>query len=194
MQEIASGLAIRYIGCVHGRFTMPVKEIALLGNPILRKKCLAVKDMNTAETRACIADMKDTLEEFRACNGFGRGIAAPQIGTPRKIIYLDFDFKGALINPKIVRHSKRTFTLWDDCFSFPDLLVKVVRHYAVAVSFTDEAGARRTLRATGAFAELLQHEIDHLHGILAIDRAVDSRHIVFRSEFSKLAHNRAMTL
>jgi peptide deformylase len=178
----------------HRRIFMPVKEIALLGNPILRKKCLGVKDLDTAETRACIADLRDTLEEFRALNGFGRGIAAPQIGIARRIVYLDFDYKGALLNPTIVQHSRRTFTLWDDCFSFPDLLVKVVRHYAITVTFTDETGARKNLRATGSLAELLQHEIDHLHGILAIDRAVDSRHIVFRNELTKMAQGRLITL
>jgi len=173
---------------------MPSREIALLGNIILRKKCAAVKDIRSAETRQCIMDLKDTLGEFRSRNGFGRGIAAPQIGFSRQIIYTDFDYKGALINPTIVQRSRKTFSLWDDCFSFPDILVKVERHYGITVSFLDEEGARKALKATGALSELLQHEIDHLHGILAIDRAVDSRHIILRSEFNKLSHKGSMTL
>ena len=173
---------------------MPAREIRLLGNPILRKKCSPVKDVRSTETRECIADLKDTLAEFRAHNGFGRGITAPQIGTSRQIVYTDFDYQGALINPKIIQRSRKTFTLWDDCFSFPDILVKVERHYSISVSFQDEEGTRKNLKATGAFSELLQHEIDHLHGILAIDRAIDSRHIILRNEFNKLSQKRAMTL
>jgi peptide deformylase len=134
------------------------------------------------------------LADFRARHGFGRGIAAPQIGMSRQIVFINLDYQGALINPRIIQRSRKTFTLWDDCFSFPDILVKVERHYSVSVSFQDEAGTRKKLRASGAFAELLQHEIDHLHGILAIDRAVDSKHIILRSEFDKLSQKRAMTL
>ena len=173
---------------------MSAKEITLLGNPILRKKCSPVKDIRSAEARGCITDLMDTLADFRARNGFGRGIAAPQIGLSRQIIYTNFDYQGALINPTIVQRSRKTFTLWDDCFSFPDILVKVERHYSISVSFQDEEGARKKLKATGALAELLQHEIDHLHGILAVDRAVDSRHIILRSEFNKLSQKRSITL
>jgi peptide deformylase len=173
---------------------MATRAITLLGNPVLRKKCSPVKDFRSSETRECIADLKDTLADFRARNGFGRGIAAPQIGSSRQIVYTNFDFKGALLNPKIVQRSRKTFTLWDDCFSFPDILVKVERHYAVTVSFQDEDGTGRHLKATGALAELLQHEIDHVQGILAIDRVVDSRHIILRSEFNKLSQKRPMTL
>lgn len=173
---------------------MPAKEIVLLGNPILRKKCLPVKEIRSAETRACIADLKDTLAEFQARNGFGRGIAAPQIGSSRQIVYTDFEHKGALINPKIIQRSRKTFTLWDDCFSFPDILVKVERHYSISVSFQNEEGRRNNIKATGAFSELLQHEIDHLRGILAIDRAVDSKHIILRNEFNKLSQKHKMTL
>ena len=173
---------------------MSAREITLLGNPILRKKCLPVKDINSAENRECIADLKDTLADFRARNGFGRGIAAPQIGSSKQVVYINFDYQGPLINPKIAQRSRKTFTLWDDCFSFPDILVKVERHYSISVSFQDEMGTKKYLKASGALAELLQHEIDHLRGILAIDRAVDSRHIILRSEFKKLSKNRAMTL
>lgn len=194
MQEIASPKAILYISTVRERNPMPVQEIALLGNPILRKKCLPVKEIRSQESRACIANLRDTLAEFRARNGFGRGIAAPQIGFSRQIIYTNVDYKGALINPKIVQRSRRTFTLWDDCFSFPDILVKVERHYSISVSFLDEEGRPGNLKATGALAELLQHEIDHLHGVLAIDRAVDSNHIILRSEFNKLSQKRPITL
>jgi peptide deformylase len=173
---------------------MPIKEITLLGNPILRRKCSPVKEFSSAEIRAYVDDLRDTLADFRSRKGFGRGIAAPQIGIPRQIIYTHFDYKGALINPTITHRSRRTFTLWDDCFSFPDILVKVIRNYSITVDFRDEDGNRKELKATGGLSELLQHEIDHVNGIVAIDRAVDTTHIILRSEFDKLSPKRSMTL
>ena len=165
---------------------MPVKEILLLGNPILREQCSAVKNVRANEIVETITNLRDTLIDFRARQKFGRGIAAPQIGSTKQVIYIDFEYKGALINPRITRRSRQKFTLWDDCFSFPDLLVKVVRNYSIRVAYLDESGERKTLRADGALSELLQHEIDHVNGILAVDRAVDSKHIILRSEYEKL--------
>ncbi len=76
-------------------------------------------------------------------------------------------------------------TLWDDCFSFPDIMVKVRRALSVDVRYQDPEGRKHTIEATGSLSELLQHEIDHVDGVLAIDRATDSRHIVYRSEYNK---------
>ncbi|MEK6755568.1 MAG: peptide deformylase [Bacteroidota bacterium] len=173
---------------------MPVKEILLLGNPILRQKCTAVKSRASDEIRSLVADLRDTLADFRSRRGFGRGIAAPQIGFSQQIIYINFEYTGGLINPTIVRRSRKKFRMWDDCFSFPDILAHVERNYTIEVSFLNEEGKRRQLKASGALSELLQHEIDHLNGILAIERAIDSKHIILRSEYEKLAHKPQITL
>ncbi len=173
---------------------MPVRDILLLGNPILRERCAPVTNVRADEVRSTIADLRDTLADFRSRHGFGRGIAAPQIGCTQQIIYLDFEYRGALINPQITRRSRKTFLLWDDCFSFPDILVKVSRNYTIEVAFTNEEGKRNTLKAEGGLSELLQHEIDHLHGILAIDRALDSKHIILRSEYEKLTSRPSILL
>ena len=162
-----------------------IREITLLGNPVLREHCSAVKDVESEETRSLIRDLADTLADFRARKGFGRGIAAPQIGVTKQIIYLDFEIHGPLINPRISAKSRKKMRLWDDCFSFPDLLVMVERAYAIKVAYRDEHGKARTINAEGSLSELLQHEIDHVNGILAVDRAIDSRHIILRSEHEK---------
>jgi peptide deformylase len=162
-----------------------IREITLLGNPVLRQRCSPVKDVESPETRSLIADLGDTLADFRTRKGFGRGIAAPQIGAARQIIYVDFEIHGPLINPRITAKSRKKMRLWDDCFSFPDLLVMVERAYAIKVAYRDEHGKARTVNAEGALSELLQHEIDHVNGILAIDRAIDSKHIILRSEHEK---------
>ena len=173
---------------------MAVRNILLLGNPALRARCKPVKSFDSNETRETVRDLADTLADFRSRRGFGRGIAAPQIGASLRVIYLDFEHQGPLINPSIVRRSREKFRLWDDCFSFPDILVKVSRHTAVTVAYQDAAGKHQTLAARGALSELLQHEIDHVDGILAIDRAIDSTHIILRSEYERLTHKSGTAL
>jgi len=166
---------------------MPAKEILLLGNPILREKCSPVKNVSDDRIKDVVTDLRDTLAEFRQHRGFGRGIAAPQIGVTQRVIYIDFEYTGPLINPKITQRSKKKFKLWDDCFSFPDIVVQVIRNYGITVSFKDESGKARQLKAEDGLSELLQHEIDHVDGILAIDRAINLRHIILRSEYEKLS-------
>lgn len=164
---------------------MATREILLLGNPALREKCRPVRSFGAERLEQVAQDLRDTLEEFRSRNGFGRGIAAPQIGATERLIFVDAGTPLAMVNPQIFRRSRKTMTLWDDCFSFPDLLVKVKRHLAISMRYQDLQGRKHTLEADGALSELLQHEVDHLDGILAIDRAVDSRHIAYRSELAK---------
>jgi peptide deformylase len=165
---------------------MAIAEILLLGHPALRSNCEKVSDFSDPAICRTIENLRDTLNRFRVDHGFGRGIAAPQIGVPKRIIFTDVDGPMALVNPEIVSHSRRTMTLWDDCFSFPDILVKVRRFVKIAVAFHDEDGRKKRLEAEDGMAELLQHEIDHVNGILAIDRAIDSSHIVLRSEWIKM--------
>jgi len=173
---------------------MADRDIFLLGNPMLRERCKPVKNIASTDVQTLISDLRDTLFEFRRIHSFGRGIAAPQIGHALRVIYIDSEYTGALINPKITSKSKKKFMMWDDCFSFPDILVKLERHHSIEVKFVDEQGRRRTLKAAAALSELLQHEIDHLDGILAIDRAIDSKHIVVRSEYEKIARQPGLVL
>ena len=165
---------------------MSVRPVLLLGNPLLRAVCVRVRQYNTPELLALVRDMADTLHDFRRRNGFGRGIAAPQIGDKRRVLFIDIDGPLAMVNPEIVRASRQMMTLWDDCFSFPDLAVKLKRHLSVEVRYRDPEGKEHSLKARGALSELLQHEIDHVNGTLALDRAVDSRHIVYKSELERL--------
>jgi peptide deformylase len=164
---------------------MPVREILQLGNPILRAKCTPVRSFGTERLKALVTDLSETLHFFRDRNGFGRGIAAPQIGVTERVIFVHVDQPLVLVNPVITTHGRKVMTMWDDCFSFPNLLVKVKRHLSIEVRYQDVEGRKHTLRAEDGTSELLQHEIDHVNGILAIDRAIDSRHIIFRSEYER---------
>jgi peptide deformylase len=99
------------------------------------------------------------------------------------LIYIEFEGVAyAIRNPEYELQSEAKFQLWDDCFSFPGLLVYLERSENVRVRYEDEAGNARLLEAAGALSELLQHEIDHLDGILAVDRAIDRNSLSTREE------------
>jgi peptide deformylase len=161
--------------------TMPAREILQLGNPELWRPSAPVVSIQSRQTQELIGDLAATLGEFRERNGYGRGIAAPQIGTHRRIIFIEVGEAFPLINPQIVRASREMMEMWDDCFSFPGLMVRVRRHAEVDVSYTNDRGETHTLHARGDLSELLQHEIDHLDGILATDRSIDSRGLALRA-------------
>ena len=160
---------------------MAVREILLLGNPELWRPSASVVDIQELKNSDLINDLAETLENFSRENGFGRGIAAPQIGVGRRVIFLNIGESFPLINPVITQASREMMELWDDCFSIPDLMIRVRRHVEVEVQYIDEHGEERQLKASGSFAELLQHEIDHINGVLATDRAIDRRSFAMRS-------------
>jgi peptide deformylase len=167
---------------------MPAREILQLGNPLLWEKSSRVEDISSAATRSLIRDLSETLAAFREAMGFGRGIAAPQIGSLKRVIFVRMQpggFCGPLINPEIVWASAGSWELWDDCFSFPELMVRVLRAPQIRVEYQDEHGAKRQIEAEGELSELLQHEIDHLDGILAIERAVSPHAFATRTEWQK---------
>jgi len=168
---------------------MPAREILLLGNPLLWQPSQTITDVHATETRGIISDLAATLADFRAGHGFGRAIAAPQIGALARVLFVnmnDGSFGPApLINPQVVRASNEMMELWDDCFSFPDLMVQVRRHVEIDVSYLDESGESKRVTARGDLSELLQHEMDHLDGILATDRAIDARSFALRREVLK---------
>ena len=124
---------------------MPTCDILLLGNPQLWQPSELVTDIHSHDTQGLIRDLRETLASFRATNGFGRAIAAPQIGARQRVIYTNVQGGIALINPVITAASQELFELWDDCFSLPNLMVRVQRHVAITVDYTDEYGAAQQL-------------------------------------------------
>jgi peptide deformylase len=163
---------------------MPVRRIRQLGDPVLREISRPVD--SPVDALPLLDDLRDTLHEFRRTHGFGRGISAVQIGEPRRIVYIEFDgVPYSLLNPEFERLSPEKLHLWDDCFSFPNLLVYLERSVFVTLRYQDPSGEFRTLEAAGALSELLQHELDHLDGILAIDRALDRNSLCTRDEYER---------
>jgi len=163
-------------------YVMPSRRILQLGDPLLRTVSAPVSAASQAAP--IFDDLRATLHEFRRTHGFGRGISAVQIGEPLRLIYIEFEGAPyALRNPEYESQSDARFRLWDDCFSFPGLLVYLERRQSVRVRYEDPEGQVRLVEAAGAFSELLQHEIDHLDGILAIDRALDRNSLCTREEY-----------
>lgn len=161
---------------------MAERTILLLGNPLLNQPCAPVKQDELSAAKSAGQDLHDTLMSFRARHGWGRAIAAPQIGALQRIVCLYLDRPWLLINPVVSAMSEEMMELWDDCMSFPDLLVRVRRHRRFTLSWRDEHWVERTLPVEGVLSELLQHEVDHLDGVLAVSRAIDSRSFALRSQ------------
>lgn len=152
-------------------------KIFEVGEPILAQECKEVSKNDIITQNSHLMSAVDTahkaLEEFRSRSGFGRAIAAPQVGFPLKFIALHLTCSFTMFNPEIIYRSEETFTMWDDCLSFPNLMVCVRRHKHISVRYINEMGEEVILENCAQdISELLQHEIDHLHGVLALDIAV----------------------
>jgi peptide deformylase len=165
---------------------MAVRRIRQLGDPILRVRCEPVDPLSAA-TRLVADDLRDSLRTARKRHHMGRALAAPQIGAPVRIIFVELDKqRWTMINPEITDVGPDDFGVWDDCFCFPNLLVHTNRAHQLSLAYTDLKGKSQTMQLEGAMAELLQHEIDHLDGILAVDRAAGLDPFAFRSEWEKV--------
>ena len=166
-----------------------VRTILQLGDPGLREVASRVADPAAREIRLLVADLADTLAHWRASTGYGRGIAAPQIGVARRVIFLQLPEAEPwpLVNPEITWRSAEKIVVWDACLSFLSIFMQVERHREIVVRYQDLQGEWKEVRAGEErdLSELLQHEIDHLDGILAIDRITDMRTMCTREEFEK---------
>ncbi len=162
-------------------------EVLLLGDPRLRIVCHPVADFRSSEFETDGQRLIHALEQFRAEYGFGRAMAAPQIGILRRMIAMNLG-KGPflIVNPVVSIKSPETFTLWDDCMSFPWLMVRLKRHRQVDLAYFDERGMPQSWTdAEPAVAELIQHETDHLDGILAVDHALDRDSVIARKVYEQ---------
>jgi peptide deformylase len=168
---------------------MSIRPILQLGDPLLRERCEAVSDPSAREIRDLMSDLADTLAHWRSTTGYGRGIAASQIGVLQRVIFLKLPGvePWPLINPEIIDASEERIIVWDGCLSFLSIFMQVERHRRIVVRYQNLEGETLEFEASDDrnLAELLQHEIDHLDGILAIDRVFDLKTICTREEFEK---------
>ncbi|MBZ4687183.1 MAG: peptide deformylase [Clostridia bacterium] len=144
---------------------MAVYQIVKIGDPVLREKAVHVKKINS-NIEKLLDNMADTMYDAP-----GVGLAAPQIGVSKRVIVVDVG-EGLieLINPEIVSASKKTAKEVEGCLSIPGVEEEVTRPLKVVVEGLNRNGEKITIKAKGLLARALQHEIDHLDGILFIDR------------------------
>ncbi len=144
---------------------------------------LGSKELRTAARRISKVDetvrdlARDMLRSMYTAHGIG--LAAPQVGVHRQLLVIDLDLEEAatpplvLINPEITAAGASCNTYEEGCLSIPGVYLDVVRPSVVEVSFRDEHGRPRRLKADGLLARCIQHEMDHLQGVLFVDRVTD---------------------
>jgi peptide deformylase len=164
---------------------MTIHRIRMLGDPVLRTRCEPIAKPRSTAVRVIVDDLRDTVRDFQSRFGHGRAIAAPQVGAPVRIVFVEMDRPWVLINPEILDVGNEDFTVWDDCFSCPNLLVRVSRAYRIKVRYQDMKGETHTVDLEGDRAELLQHEIDHLDGVLTVDRPHGLDPFCLREEWNR---------
>ena len=159
---------------------MPVKEILLLGHPKLYKISELVQKDEIARLRDVANDLHDTLMDFKKRYGKGRAISAPQLGVMKRLIYMNITGPVIIINPEWLDLSEERLELWDDCMCFPHLLVKVQRHKKCRLRFLNQNWEEEVWELEDDLSELLQHEVDHLDGILATQRVIDNQSFAWK--------------
>ena len=155
-----------------------IREILKLGDPQLYEVSEPVAAEDMPLVGGWVEDLHDTLMEYRRVYGAGRAVAAPQIGIRKRLLYMYLDKPYVFINPVMMFPDEEMYELLDDCMSFPGLMVKVRRYRRAVIRYEDLQGERQEMALEGDLSELLQHEYDHLDGILATMRAVDDRSLI----------------
>ncbi|MEX0891414.1 MAG: peptide deformylase [Gemmatimonadota bacterium] len=163
---------------------MALLPLRFMGDPILRTRADEVEEVDE-ELRALVADMLETMYAED-----GVGLAAPQVGVGRRIIVLDPRHEGAeplaLVNPAIVVASAETDKAEEGCLSIPGIVDVVERSTAVEVEALDPAGKPLRFAAEGLLARVLLHEVDHLDGVLFVDRVSPMKRRMLLKKWAKV--------
>jgi peptide deformylase len=168
---------------------MSILKVARMGHPVLRAKARAIDkaELKSAALQQFIDDMVDTMYEYS-----GVGLAAPQVHESIRVFVamLDADGRGEgdatiLINPEILVVGDQTVEGWEGCLSIPDIRGRVPRAQHVKVSALDRTGKRFELDLTDFPARVVQHENDHLDGVLFFDRMRSLETLTYLEEYSR---------
>ena len=165
---------------------MPVRRILELGDPILRQAAAPIDDPTSPRARSLVADLFDTLSDFRAHTGYGRSMAATQIGVLLRVLVIEsHDGSVELLNPRYERWSRHEAEAYESCLCFPSVWGLVARPTSVTVVGQTLDGGERRIEATGDLARILQHGLDHLDGLVWLDRSPDLLSICTTSEYER---------
>jgi len=170
---------------------MTIKPLIILPDPILRQLSKPIERVD-ADLQRLADDMLETMYDAP-----GIGLAAIQIGVPRRMLVIDVSREGeekqpqVFINPEIVKSSDERSVYEEGCLSIPDYYAEVERPAAVRVKYLDRDGKLQEIEAEGLMATCLQHEIDHLNGVLFIDHISKLKRDMVVKKFRKLARDKA---
>ena len=170
---------------------MPLKPLIILPDPVLRQVSNPVERVDDA-VRKLASDMLDTMYDAP-----GIGLAAIQVGEPLRLLVIDLAKEGedpaphVFINPEIVATSDARSVYEEGCLSIPDYYAEVERPASVRVKYLDRDGKLQEMEAEGLMATCLQHEIDHLNGVLFIDHISKLKRDMVVKKFKKLAKDKA---
>jgi peptide deformylase len=170
---------------------MIIRSVTQVGNPVIRAKAKNVKSLTSPETRKIIGDLIDSMRHANLV-----GMAAPQIGIPARIFVTEIrkttvrnvgetDDVRIFINPKILVLSKKRVPGYEGCGSVANagIFGKVDRSSSVTITAFDKNGKKFTLRTEGLLARIIQHEDDHLNGIVFLDKVRDTKSLMSRGEY-----------
>jgi peptide deformylase len=152
------------------KLAKPPLEMHYLGDRVLRQPAKRISKIDDEIRRLA----KEMLQTMYSENGIG--LAAPQVGIHKQLIVVDCDPENAaappivLINPTIKTASKSSCVIQEGCLSIPGVFLDVTRPEVIEVAFKDETGRPRTIKAKGLLSRVIQHEIDHLNGVMFVDR------------------------
>ena len=167
---------------------MSILKVSRMGHPVLRKRTVLVQpdEINTSSMQRLIDDMFDTMHEY-----VGIGLAAPQVHQERRLFVAGVDGPNStmqpvvMINPEIEVIDDEKEEDWEGCLSIPDIRGKVLRAKNFRVRFLDRHGRSQQLTATGFPARVIQHETDHLNGVLFVDRMTSFESLTFLEEYGR---------
>lgn len=165
---------------------MAVRSTLQLGNPLLRQASQLINNVQSADIQVLIADLWDTLRDFRQRQGWGCALSAPVIGVPLRAIVVEFEGQAfVLINPRFERWSREQLFAYESCITFSAIWGAVSRPTRVIVVALDDDGVERRYEVEGPLARLMQHEIDHLDGLVWLDREPDLVSICTTDEYRR---------
>ena len=171
---------------------MTIKPLIILPDPVLRQLSKPIERVDT-DLQRLADDMLETMYDAP-----GIGLAAVQIGVPRRMLVIDVSREGeekqpqVFINPEIVKSSDERSVYEEGCLSIPDYYAEVERPATVSVRYLDRNGKEQTVEADGLLATCLQHEIDHLNGVLFIDHISRLKREMVIKKFTKAAKSKAL--
>ena len=167
---------------------MSILKVSRMGHPVLRQRTALIQpdDISMASMQRLIDDMFDTMKEY-----VGIGLAAPQVHQARRLFVAGVDDPNStmqpvvMINPEIEVIDDEKEEDWEGCLSIPDIRGKVIRAKNIRVRFLDRHGRLQQLTATGFPARVIQHETDHLNGVLFVDRMTSFESLTFLEEYGR---------